>query len=233
MENIFEKLKKQLIVSCQADEGDPFDKPEYVTLFAKAAILGGAAGIRSRGVEKTRMIVENCKVPVIGLLKSKFEDGYVRITGSYREVEDIITSGCHIIAVDGTLRKREGITGPEFIRQIKKKYKIYVMADISTYEEGLLCADSGADCISSTLSGYTPETINLPKDLPDFGLVEKLAGRLNLPVIAEGKVNTPEYAARMIDSGAWSVVVGTAITRPRIITSWFSKAVTEAGNNAR
>lgn len=222
----FNKIKNGLIVSCQSEGDDPFNYPESVTLFAKAAMMGGAVGIRSQGIEKTKMIVEQIPLPVIGLMKSKFEDGSVKITGSFTEIEQLIFTGCHLIAIDGTFRKRDGWTGPEFIREAKNRYDITVMADISTLEDGLACAEF-ADCLSTTLSGYTPETKNLPKDKPNFILVEELIKKVNIPVIAEGKINTPESAKQMINLGAWSVVVGTAITRPRIITSWFVEAINE------
>lgn len=222
---IFQKIRGKIIVSCQATEGDPFDKPEYVALFAKAALSGGAAAIRSQGIAKTKMIVDNIPLPVIGLIKSKFPDGSVLITGSFKDVEDILTTGCHIIAVDGTLRDRENLSGPSFISEIKKRYNTIVMADISTYEEGILCAGAGADCLSSTLSGYTPETSHYPNDVPDFDLVSRLSDKVNIPVIAEGRIHTPDQAVEMIHLGAWAIVVGTAITRPAIITSWFAEAV--------
>ncbi len=224
-EMIFEKIKNGLIVSCQSEGDDPFNSAEAVTLFARAAFQGGAKGIRSQGFEKTKMIVQNIDLPVIGLIKSNFEDGFVKITGSFEEVEKLMLTGCQIIAIDGTFRKRENLSGPDFISIVKKKYDVIVMADIATYEEGIACASSGADCISSTLSGYTPETMHYTKDQPDFLLVEKLCSKLHIPVIAEGKINRPEFAAGMIQRGAWAVVVGTAITRPRVITSWFVEEI--------
>ncbi len=225
MDELFYKIKNGLIVSCQADSEDPFNSPEGVTLFARAAKFGGACAIRTEGFEKTKMIVSDVGLPVVGLIKSKFDDGYVRITGSFDDVENLIEAGANIIAIDGTFRKRQGWSGPEFIKEVKKRYNCLVMADISTYSEGIACVDSGADCISSTLSGYTPETIDKPKHVPDFELVKKLSGRIKIPVIAEGKINNPDYAKLMIEHGAWAVVVGTAITRPRVITSWFVDAI--------
>jgi N-acylglucosamine-6-phosphate 2-epimerase len=225
MNEIFNSLKNGLIVSCQAEVNDPFNSPETLTLFAKAAVMGGAVGIRSEGIEKLKAILAEVKAPVIGLLKSKFEDGFVRITGSFNEVEKLNNIGCRIIAVDGTFRKREGMRGPEFISEIKKKFDCSIMADISTYAEGTACADFGADCVSSTLSGYTPDTKFYPMDKPDFEIIEKLAKDLSIPVIAEGRINRPEYATGMIIRGAWCVVVGSAITRPRIITNWYVDAI--------
>jgi N-acylglucosamine-6-phosphate 2-epimerase len=228
MKSVFDELKDGLIVSCQSEGNDPFNSPEGVTLFARAAEMGGAKGIRSEGIEKTKSIIANVKVPVIGLIKSQFEDGLVRITGSFKDFESLIEIGCHIIAVDGTFRKREGLIGPEFINQLKKKYNAVIMADIATYEEALACVENGADCVSTTLSGYTPETKHLNTDKPDFELLRSLVKNLNVPVFAEGRYNTPEFCAEAIKIGAWSVVVGTAITRPRIVTSWFVSAIESA-----
>lgn len=228
MKPIFEELKNGLIVSCQSEGDDPFNSPEGVTLFARAAEMGGAKGIRSEGIEKTKSILASVKIPVIGLIKSKFEDGSVKITGSFKEFESLLAIGCHIIAVDGTFRKREGLTGPEFINHLKQNYNAIIMADIATYDEAIACVESGADCISTTLSGYTPETSHLRKDKPDFELLKKLVTKVKIPVFAEGRYNTPDFCSQAIRIGAWSVVVGTAITRPRIVTSWFVSAIETA-----
>lgn len=225
LNEIFEKLKGQLIVSCQAEGDSPFNSPEGITMFAKAAIMGGAAAIRSEGIEKTKMIIEQTQVPVIGLIKSKFEDGSVRITGSLRDVEDLISIGTHIIAIDGTFRKRENLTGPEFIKKVKADFNCLIMADIAKEDEAIACAEVGADFISTTLNGYTPETAGEKIKSPNFELVKSLVDKIKTPIIAEGRINTPQDAKRMIELGAFAVVVGTAITRPHIITSWFVEAM--------
>jgi N-acylglucosamine-6-phosphate 2-epimerase len=227
MNPIFEKIRKGLIVSCQAEGDSPFNNPADIAKFAICAHMGGAVAIRSEGVEKIRAILEKVPLPVIGLIKSAFEDGFVKITGSEKEFLSLMEAGCHIIAVDGTFRKREGMSGPEFIRYIKNKYKTVLMADIATAEEGLACAESGADCISTTLSGYTPETLKNNAGEPDFKLLNKLTTYFanDLPVIAEGRFNTPRHARLALDAGAWAVVVGTAITRPQTITKWFYDAI--------
>lgn len=223
--NIFQKLRYGLVVSCQAEGESPFNSPEGVSLFARAAVQGGATGIRSEGVEKTRRIISEVDIPVIGLSKSYFPDGFVKITGSFSEVESLVKIGAHIIAVDGTFRKREGLTGQEFINKIKCDFNCTVMADISTYEEGIECQAAGADCVSTTLNGYTPETAGDSTQGPNFKLLELLAGKLSVPVFAEGRINTPEAAAKMIRKGAWSVVTGSAITRPALITQWYIEAI--------
>ncbi len=225
MNEIFKSLEKKLIVSCQAEGNSPFNNPEGVLMFAQAAILGGAAGIRSEGIEKTKRIIESVNVPVIGLIKNYFADGFVRITGSFDEVEQLLAINCPIIAVDGTIREREGFQGHQFILELKKRYKCLIMADISTYEEGVLCAQNGADCVSTTLSGYTPYTQNKKTNQPDYALVYELAKSINVPLFAEGRINTPEFANKVINSGAFAIVVGSAITRPTLITEWFVNAI--------
>ncbi|GJQ64674.1 MAG: putative N-acetylmannosamine-6-phosphate 2-epimerase [Melioribacteraceae bacterium] len=227
---IFKEMRGGLVVSCQAEGDSPFNTPEGVSLFAKAAVQGGAVAIRSQGLRKTKKIIETVDVPVIGLIKDAFSDGSVKITGSYNDVEKLAEIGTHIIAVDGTYRKREGLSGPDFINSIKAKYDVVIMADIATPEQAFACAEAGADCISTTLSGYTPETADSKTDRPDYNLVKQIIPKLNCPVFAEGRVNTPEFAAEMIRLGVWGVVVGTAITRPHIVTDWFVKAIESAKN---
>ena len=118
--------------------------------------MGGAVAIRSCGVEKLRCIKKNIDLPLIGLTKSEFPDGTVRITGSFEEAEAVISTGAEIVAVDATFRLREnGLSGPEFIAELKKRHpKMLIMGDISTVEEAVAAAGAGADCVSTTLAGY-------------------------------------------------------------------------------
>jgi N-acylglucosamine-6-phosphate 2-epimerase len=231
---IFDELKNGLIVSCQARGNSPFNSPEGVALLAQAAELGGAAGIRSEGIQKTERIIQQTHLPVIGLVKSDFSDGFVRITGSFQDVELLLKIGTHIIAIDGTFREREKLTGPEFIKRVKENYSCTILADIAQYDEGLACIDAGADALSTTLSGYTPETVHLKEKGPDFDLLKNLAVVSGIPVFAEGRVNTPEQAARMMELGAWGVIAGTAITSPNAVTEWYIQAMKEIleGNRA-
>lgn len=222
-----ETLKNGVIVSCQARGNSPFNSPDGVSMLARAAELGGAVGIRSEGVKKTEKILQQTSLPVIGLIKSDFPDGYVRITGSFEDVESLLTIGTHIIAIDGTFRLREGITGPEFIGKVKEKYNCLVLADIAQYDEGLACIAAGADALSTTLSGYTPATVHLKENGPDFALLKNLVMVSPIPVFAEGRVNTPKEAGQMIELGAWGIIAGTAITSPTAITEWYIKAVND------
>ena len=231
MNTILEQLRNCMIVSCQSEDDDPFNSdPKYMALFARAAEMGGAKGIRTQGIAKLKAIKKVVKLPIIGLLKDKFEDGTVRITGSFDEVNQLIEAKSDIIAIDGTFRLREGLSGPDFIKAVKEKYGCVILADISTYDEAIACEQAGADCISTTLNGYTPDTMKF-HDGPNFDVLEKIVNHVKIPVFAEGRYNTPSDAKHAIEIGAYAVITGTAITRPRVATSWFVNAVNEAIKN--
>ena len=229
-EGIFKQLRNGMIVSCQSEGDDPFNlDPSYMALFAKAAQMGGASGIRTEGIEKLKCIKAVVDLPVIGLIKSKFPNGMVRITGSFSDVEDLIQAGADMIAIDGTFRMRDGYNGPDFIKEVKARYGCVILADIATMEEAIACELAGADAISTTLNGYTPETLTMSKE-PNIELLSKLCQGLHLPVFAEGRYNTPDDAALAINVGAFAIISGTAITRPRVITSWFVNKIKESIN---
>ena len=230
MNKLIEQLKGGMIVSCQAEGDDPFNAdPEYMALFARAAEMGGAIGIRTQGIAKLEAIKRATPLPVIGLLKSQFEDGTVRITGSFDEVEQLIQSKSDIVAIDGTFRKREGLTGPEFIKAVKQRYGCLVLADIATFAEAKACEEAGADCVSTTLNGYTPDTMQY-HDGPNYEVLKECVNGLSIPVFAEGRYNTPAEAGEAMKLGAYAVISGTAITRPRVITQWFVAEINKVIN---
>lgn len=233
MNKLLEQLRGGMIVSCQAEGNDPFNaNPEYMALFAKAAEMGGAIGIRTQGIAKLEAIKRATKLPVIGLLKSQFSDGTVRITGSFAEVEQLIASNSDIVAIDGTFREREGFSGPKFIKEVKKRYGCCVLADIATYEEAKACEEAGADCVSTTLNGYTPDTLQF-HDGPNYDVLKACIEGLSIPVFAEGRYNIPAEARKAMELGAYSVITGTAITRPRVITQWFVQEINKVNNNKK
>ena len=227
MSSPIEILRNGMIVSCQSEGNDPFNaSPQSMGLFARAAEMGGAVGIRTEGIEKLKAIKAITRIPVIGLIKDKFPDGTVKITGSFSDVERLCDAGCDIIAIDGTFRQRENLTGPDFIAETKRRYGCIVLADIATEAEAKACEQSGADAVSTTLQGYTPDTMP-SSDMPAFDLLERLVQKLKIPVFAEGRYNTPQMAEQAMRIGAYAVITGTAITRPRIVTQWFVEAVTK------
>jgi len=223
---MFRKFYKGLIVSCQAEGNDPFNKPELIATFAKAAEMGGAVAIRADGIENIKAIKKMTTLPIIGLIRGKFEDDWTLITPDFKDIENLISIGCDIIAIDSTNRIRpNGLSGFEFLKEVKKRFKIPVLADISNFHEGIKSAEFGADLIATTLSGYTPDSTNKDDMHPDYELISELSSAIDIPVIAEGKIWSPSDAIKAIQFGAYAVVVGTAITRPRLITRMFSDAL--------
>ena len=220
------QLRRGLIVSCQAERGDPFYDPSYMAQFARAAEMGGASGIRAREPENIRAIDHAVSLPIIGLTKGQFEDGTVLITPDFIHVESILAAGADLVAVDGTFRRRpNGLTGTEFVAASKARWPVLVVADVSTCDEGLAALQAGADLIATTLSGYTGSAGAATDNEPDWELLTSLVNSTKVPVIFEGRVWTPSQARRALDLGAFAVVVGTAITRPRVITKAFVDAL--------
>lgn len=216
-------VKNGLIVSCQFDADDPFNKPEYVSIFALSSQTGGASGIRTEGKENIKAVKSKVSLPVMGLIQSAYPDGSVLITADFKEVNEIIEAGADIVALDATERIRpNGLTGFEFLKRVRVAHPgTLLLADISTFEEGVQAAELGADIVSTTLSGYTPATIEKGNHGVDFDLIERLADSLVIPVIAEGRILFPSEAAHAIELGAYAVVVGAAITKPTVITQMF------------
>lgn len=231
-QEILERIKGQLIVSCQALPSEPLyvEEKSIMYLMARAAKQAGSPCIRTSSIRDVLAIKEETDLPVIGIVKIVY-DGYDSyITPTMKEVDELYAADADIIALDCTMRKRgDGTTINEFIAQIKGKYPDAVlMADISTYEEGVNAWKCGADFVGTTLSGYTDYS---PKvDGPDVQLVKKLSETIDVPVIAEGKVHYPDEAVQMLEAGAYAVVVGGAITRPLEIATRFINRVKEYHN---
>lgn len=218
-----EKVRGKLIVSCQALEGEPLylGNTTIMPYMAKAAQQAGAAGIRTNGVMDVIAIKKEVSLPIIGLIKHKF-DGYEPfITPTMSEIDQLVKAKADVIAFDCTMRKRvdeKDIT--MFIKEVKEKYPNQLfMADISNFEEGMNASQAGIDFIGTTLSGYTSYTQE--RSFPDFELVQKLSQQLDTPIFAEGRIHSPAHAKKMLDMGAFSVVVGGAITRPLEIAQRF------------
>lgn len=221
---ILKKLYKGMIVSCQALKDEPLYGSKIMAKMALAAKIGGAAGIRANYAKDIKAIKREVDLPVIGLIKKTYGNSSVYITPTIKEVKSVVNAGADIVAVDATSRVRpDGRTVFEFIKEIKKRFKALVLADISTYEEAIASIEAGADMVSTTLSGYTDYSPDIED--PDFDLIENLSSKLNIPLIAEGRISTPEQARKAIELGAFAVVVGSAITRPQLIARRFSDAM--------
>lgn len=220
--NILESLKGKLIISCQASSEEPLYNPEALLAMARAGIEGGGSALRANGPLPVRQMKHFFDVPVIGLYKQVYEDSDVYITPTVKEVDAIAIAGAEIIAVDATLRKRPNDEKLEtLVDRIHKRYNLLAMADISTFEEGINAEKLGFDVVGTTLSGYTPYSTQ--SENPDFELLKKLVLNLKIPVIMEGKIWKPEQLKEAIKIGAYAVVIGSAITRPQLITKTYSK----------
>jgi N-acylglucosamine-6-phosphate 2-epimerase len=225
--SLLDSLRGRLIVSCQAVAPSPLRRSDIIAALAEAAVMGGAAGVRIDGPEDVAATRARVRVPIIGLFKQR-TGSPVYITPTFDAARAIAQAGAEIVAVQAT-RERE--TQAErlapLITRIHAECRALVMADVSTRDEGVAAEAAGADAVATTMAGYTPHSRHLAG--PDLRLIEELAAVLTVPVVAEGRIQTPEDAAAARRAGAWAVVVGRAITMPEAITGRFAKAIADAG----
>lgn len=217
-------LKHSLIVSCQARPGEPLNHPAMLAAMAQSVAECGASAIRANGPENIRAIREVVQVPIFGIYKRDYTDSPVYITPTLEDAEAIMAAGCDVLTVEATNQPRpNGESIEDFFRTIKQQFDVPIMADISTYEEGIRAAELGADFVATTMAGYTPYSSKIPG--PDLDLVRDLVAMLDIPVIAEGRISTPEDVRQMLALGAHAVVVGSMITRPGHITEYFVRGM--------
>ena len=222
-----ESLKGKLIVSCQALPHEPLHSSFIMGRMALAAKEGGAYGIRANTKEDIAEIQTQVDLPVIGIVKRDYEDSKVYITPTMREINELMEVRPDIIALDATHSLRPGgRTLDEFYREIRNSYpEQLLMADCSTVEEALFADQLGFDFIGTTLVGYTDQSKSLKIESNDFEIIRQIVAKVKHRVIAEGNINTPEKARWVIELGAFSVVVGSIITRPQLITKSFAEAL--------
>ncbi|MCS6871177.1 MAG: N-acetylmannosamine-6-phosphate 2-epimerase [Anaerolineae bacterium] len=211
------QVRGQLIVSCQALPNEPLHGAEIMARMAIAAQMGGARGIRANGVEDIRAIRRAVNLPVIGLYKDGTQGVY--ITPTVRHAQAVISAGAQVVAFDATRRPRPNSERvADLIAAIHAQGRL-ALADVATLDEALAAQADGADFVAPTLNGYTEETAD--SATPNFELIRAMATQLYVPVIAEGHINTPQQARYALECGALAVVVGSAITRPQVITANF------------
>ena len=220
-------LRGKLIVSCQALPHEPLHSSFIMGRMALAAKEGGAAGIRANTKEDIAEIQKNVDLPIIGIVKRDYEGSDVYITPTMKEIEELMEVKPEIIAMDATISKRHGgLTIDEFFKEVKAKYPNQLfMADCSTVEEALHADELGFDFVSPTMVGYTKQSEHLTIADNDFLILRAMIKNVQHDVTAEGNINTPEKAKRVIELGAFSVVVGSIITRPQLITKSFTEAL--------
>jgi glucokinase-like ROK family protein len=220
--NLLARLQGKLIVSCQALDGSPFRQTESMARFAQSAVEGGAAGIRANGPEDIRAIYQVVNVPIIGIWKAVQRDGKILITPSVQYAQKLVEAGAGLVAVDCTARgQMHGAL--DRVRRIREELRVPVLADIATVEEAVEAERAGADAVLSTMRGYTAETEHVRAFEAAF--IAHLVKAVRVSVIAEGRIQSAEEVRAALDAGAYALIVGTAITRPEVITRTFAAAV--------
>ena len=221
--DIIEQLNKKVIISVQAMKNEPFYDENAIIAMMKSVVDGGASGLRLAGERDIINAKRLFDLPVIGITKpdilpDKWKD-IVYITPTLDDVKTVINAGADIVAVDATLRVRPKESLEELLSYIKSQKKL-AMADVSNYKEGENAYNLGFDIVSTTLSGYTTYTDSKNSE-PDFVLLEELAKNLDCPIFLEGRIEQPQHVTKALQLGAHSVVIGSAVTRPKLITKRF------------
>lgn len=226
--HILNALKDGIIVSCQAEKSEPLGKSEILAALAKAVVQGGAVGIRACYPDNIRAIKRVVDIPVIGIIKKQYPDSRVFITPTIDDALKVAAADPDVIAMDTTTRVRphgESLAGT--VSEIRNKSTCLIMADIAEISDAENALALGFDMIGTTLSGYTDNLQQVDPYQPDFQLLEQLVKEFGntLPIIAEGRIWTPEQVRQAFDLGAYAVVIGSAITRPTLITERFVKSI--------
>ncbi|MCR4268306.1 N-acetylmannosamine-6-phosphate 2-epimerase [Nitratireductor sp. ZSWI3] len=208
-------LENGLIVSCQPVKDGPMDTAAIVAAYGQAALAGGAVGLRIESADYVRAVRAVTERPIIGLVKRDLTDSPVRITPLIEDVDALAEAGADVIAYDATQRLRPVPTA-DLAARIHAHGKL-AMADCSVLDDARQALAEGADMVGSTLAGYTggPEPTE-----PDLALIGAMRA-LTSNVVAEGCIRLPHHAGAALAAGARLVVVGSAITRPEHVTSWF------------
>ncbi len=219
-----DRLRKKLVVSVQASPGEPLYDTPTLCRIAQSVLSGGAGGLRAEGPEHTASFRALTDLPIIAMVKTFDAQRDVYITATFEDAASVAAAGADIIALDCTRRRLgEAEPWPQLIGRIHTELGKPVCADIATLEDALAAQLSGADAVASTLFGYTADTAG--HRAISWPLLESLVANLRVPVILEGHVMNPEDVRRALEIGVHAVVVGSAITRPQLITARFAEAL--------
>ena len=225
MNDILNRIKGTVVVSVQAMPNEPLYLEQCMIGMMKSVVNGGAGALRLAGARDVKNAKKLFNLPIIGLTKPniipKNYKELVYITPNIKDVIELVEAGADVIATDATQRKRPNNEKLQDLIKYIHINKRLAMADISTLDEGLNAKELGADIISTTLAGYTLESANSPANEPDFELLKQLVEQTQLPVVLEGRIWEPEQVNKAFELGAHCVVIGSAITRPQLITKRF------------
>jgi N-acylglucosamine-6-phosphate 2-epimerase len=230
-EEIFAVMEKGVLLSVHTRSAGGMRVEDLLGYYIDAALAGGIQGLRIEGVENVKKTRALTSLPIIGFVKGEYPDGSILITPSIKDIEDLYDAGADIVAIDATKKRRSAhADGSVFFEEARRTFPKLLFADCSTFREGVLAAELGADFVATTLSGYTASTMHRDLSQPDYELVYDLSTSLTVPVIAEGRVWLPEHALRAMEAGAYSVVIGSAITRPDIMVKLFTTTIRGSAN---
>lgn len=234
-EELAKKFQGGLIVSCQVQPDDPCYSIDFVVKMAKSAAWGGAVGLRANSPDQIAAIKKEVDLPLIGLYKIWHDDTDVFITPTLEAAKQVWEAGADIIALDCTDQiTHEGRPAYELFEKVREAIpEAPIFADVSTYAEAARAVEMGADFVGPTLYGYTKETMGITgPDFREFGrMCRDFKGKTH--IIMEGHIYTPEDAMKVLFLGADAVVVGSAITRPHLITARFTDLLSGYGKDWR
>lgn len=213
----------ELIISCQAYEETPLYGPENMKTMAESVLMGGAKAIRACWPQDIKAIRSLGDTPIIGINKkinnNQTSKDAIIITPTLEDAIEVIEAGCDVLALDCTIRSfRNEEDLYALLKSIKDKYpEIAIMADCSTFEEGVFAANTGlVDIVATTLSG-----MNKQLDKPDVELVKRLKAAIDIPINAEGHIWDLNDLKNVKEAGADMITIGSAISRPHLITERF------------
>jgi len=221
MSELGEQFRQGIIVSCHIATEEE-SQLEILKYFVKAAERGGAKALRIEGLGNVTEIRKLTRLPLVCFIKGVYPDGSELITPNYDDIESLFSAGADIVAIDATKRKRPvGDDGFLFFEEARNRFSKPLWADVAAFREGVRAAEVGANFIATTLAGHTATSAASDYRTPDYELIHELSASLTIPVIAEGRIWTTDEAVRALSCGAYAVVVGSAITRPDVITKVF------------
>lgn len=224
----------KFIVSCQALPNEPLHSPFIMGKLAKAALEGGAQGIRANSIVDITEIKKEVDLPIIGIIKQDYADSNIFISPTINEIDALVEAEIEVIATDATFRLRpNGQTLDQFYSEVRAKYPTQkLMADCSTFEEMCYADKLGFDYISTTLFGYTENSnenafVNYDKLIEETKLIK---GKL----VAEGQIATPQMAKEIANLNIFdAIVIGSAITRPQLITRGFYEGINDEEDKSK
>lgn len=204
-----DKIYKKIIVSCQARKNSNIHHTTTLYEMCLELLDAGCVSFRLNSLSLIKKLKKEKNISIIGLQK-QYQDNQIFTTRTIDDVKKLIDHGADIIAVDCTNRYFRGYSGYDFIKLCRQTFpEIIILADVSTQTD-IENSINHCDILATTLRGYTPETSHI-KSI-DFDFIQNNTDKK--PIICEGMINCNKDIHKAFLCGAWSCVVGRAITDP-------------------